>query len=259
MKKLIAAILLLSLVLSLAACRESGDIRGTQDVITKPAGTTAPSAATTPSTHPDDPTTLNTEPPAPTGGEKDPTQAPTEPAATVDPGQTVGVSYKSNFIGIGCNLGSGWRFYTDAEIRQLNQIATDLGGDAYEDALKNAQVLYDMFAVSSNGMDNINVVLEKVDPLTLALLDTGDNFEATIPVLKDTFGSMGYRDISCIIDTLWLGDKELDCLQTTAVIDGIKLYQTIFCIKCEGYLASVTLTSYGQDLTSELLGYFYPL
>lgn len=254
MKKLITAICLLSLVLSLAACRESGNIRGTQDGITDPttlpAGTTAPSAATTPSTGPEDPT----EPPAPTGGEKDPTQAP-----TVDPGQTTGVSYKSNFIGIGCNLASGWRFYTDEEIRQLNQIATDLGGDAYEDALKNAQVRYDMFAVSSNGMDNINVMLEKVDPLKLALLDTGDNFEATIPVLKDTFDSMGYRDISCIIDTLWLGDEELDCLQTTAVIDGVTLYQTIFCIKCEGYLASVTLTSYGQDLTNELLGYFYTL
>lgn len=265
MRKLLSVVLVLCVAALFVACKAEGDNLGTQSGTMAPSGVTAPTAgtdapaATTPTDQPDTPTADGTEPPASTGEATAPTQTPTEPEVTVDPGQTEGISYKSSFIGIGCELASGWRFYTDAEIRQLNESASILGGDAYEDALKNAQVLYDMFAVGSNGMDNINVVLEKVDAKLLSKLDIRDNFEATIPTLKETFTNMGYRNIACSIDTFWFGGEELDCLQTTAVIEGTTIYQTIFSIKCNGYLASVSVTSYGTDRTNELLGYFYAL
>ena len=38
-----------------------------------------------------------------------------------------------------------------------------MAGDAYKEAIKNAQIIYDMFATSSNQLDSININLEKLN------------------------------------------------------------------------------------------------
>ncbi len=172
-------------------------------------------------------------------------------------GDTQGLTYENKFIGLGCTLDDGWTFYTDDQINQLNNLTADLAGEEYQEAIKNATVIYDMYAISSNQLDNINVNLEKVDPIKLAVLDITNNYEQIYPTIKQSFENMGYTDVSYEIGKVKIGDKEFASLDTSAQISGIKMYQTIFSVKCNGYLANITITSFQEDTTDAILAKFY--
>ena len=85
----------------------------------------------------------------------------------------------------------------------------------------------------------------------------GEKYEATIPAIEETYSNMGYGDLKIEVDTLNLADKEFTCLKSSGDINGLKMYQKIFPIKCNGYLASITVTTYEEDTTDELLSKFY--
>ena len=113
LKKIFACLLTAALLMSLAACGEPTDIRGEvieNDPTTVPA-TTQPQETTQAST-------------------VAPTEAPTEPTFSI--GSASGNTYKNEFIGIQCVLDGNWVFKTDEEMRQINQITSDLVGEEYK-------------------------------------------------------------------------------------------------------------------------------
>lgn len=263
MKRLFAVLLILCLLLGISGCRTETDIRGTQSVQTAPdhqpsspgEDATSPSAeATAPSQQPTEPAAQDT---TPTAGTLAPTVPEETTGSTVKPGAVQGVTYESDFIGIGCKLSGDWSFYSDQQIRQLNQIAEELAGDAYQQALANASVVYDMFAIHNSGANNVSVVLEKIDPVQLVLMDIPSSYEASIPLLKQSLSNMGYTGVQCSVDTVWMGENEVDCIRTQAYGMGTTLYQCSISIKCKGYLATVTITTTGQDMIEQILGCFY--
>lgn len=172
-------------------------------------------------------------------------------------GTTDGLIYENKFIGIGCTLEDSWYFYSDDEIMQLNNYVEDVAGEEYEEIMKDADLVYDMYAISDNQMDNINVNLEKMDKLSLEKLVVEDSLEAGVPIMKDTFSNMGYSSFEAEIDKISIEGKEFTCLSSIGEIDGVKMYQKLFPIKCNGYLANITITTYGEDLVDELVGRFY--
>ena len=100
---------------------------------------------------------------------------------------------------------------------------------------------------------------EKVNPLQLILLDLNQNFKIVAPSLKAMFENMGYTDFTYEVSTLTIDGETFDCLNTSATISGITLYQTAFAIKCTGYLANITVTTYINDTRAELLDDFFIL
>ena len=172
-------------------------------------------------------------------------------------GEIDGLVYENEFIGIGCELEDEWSFMSDEEIKELNNITGDVAGEEYEELLEDAELIYDMYAIGGNQLDSINVNLEKYDKVTLDSLVVEDALENTIPILEKSFGNMGYTDIETYLDKINIEEEEFTCLYLTGEIEGVRIYQKVFPIKCNGYLANVTITTYEEDRVDSLAERFY--
>ena len=172
-------------------------------------------------------------------------------------GTVAGNVYKSDFIRIGCTLDEDWAFYNDTQIRELNNIVTDLAGEEYEALMKEADIVYDMYAADSSQLDNINITLEKVDTVQLLALDIAENFKRIADYQMSTLETMGYENTGYEIAEVEIDGKTLDALYTTGEINGISMYQVCFQKKCRGYLASIAITAFFENTIPDLLENFF--
>lgn len=220
MKKWIALLLVLVMVLSMAACGKD-DIRGTQV--------------------------------------ENKNETPEEKKPGFSLGQVSGLTYENPFIGIGCKLNNEWSFYDDAQIREMNNATADLAGEAYQEAMKNATVVYDMYAVHEGGINNIIVNLEKVNALQLATADLAAVFESQMPTIKVSLENMGYTNVTFELAKITIGGKAFDGMYTTSDLGEYRMYQATIMIKCDGYLSSVSITTFDKAELDSLLKCFYLL
>lgn len=240
MKKFLICLLACLMILAMVGC--SADKSGSSNTPTTPNSNNS-----TPST-----------PSSPSSPSSEPTD-PSQPATSEDLslGVTTGTKYESEFIGVGFNLPENWVFYSEDEIKQLNNLTADLAGQEYLDLLKNATVIYDMMATSPSQTDNIVVNLEKVSNVLLNKLDLASNFEASFAMVKSSLENMGYRDITKEITTVTIDGETFTAMHLTASFSGLTMHQTSIAIKCNGYLASVAVTTFDEAGTAPLLENLY--
>lgn len=172
-------------------------------------------------------------------------------------GNTDGTNYESSFIGLGYQLNEGWSFYTDEQIMELNNATADMAGEEYQELMSEATLIYDMFAADAEGLNNININLEKVNPVQLLALDLSQNFEAAVPTMETAYENMGYSNFVYEVSTAEIDGKEVDTLHITVSINDVNVYQTLFAVKCNGYLANVAVTTYFEDNTAQVLDRIY--
>ena len=215
--------LVLTMLLSLAACGKETDVRGEQ-------------------------INNNTS-----------TQTPEKSKSLFSMGKVSGLTYENKFIGIGCKLSSEWSFCSDDEIKEMNNLTAEMAGEEFEAIMQNASLVYDMYAVHSNGMDNIIVNLEKVGNAQLATLDLDQMFTQQMPVLKNSFENMGYTNLQFEIGEVTIGNKTFVTLFTEGDIAGYHMVQANIAIKCDGYLACIAVTCFGAETLQEILNSFYLL
>ena len=248
--KLIAVVLSALLALSLCACEPASEPVD-PDITDKNEDTSDPADAYT--------TEEETEP------ETDP--AVTEPEETaaessIDDGNDVlgtteGSRYENARIGLGCILPEGWNYSSEEDIRLMNNATAELAGDTYLELIENATVFYDMLAMDADELNNINVNLEKLNALQLTLLDVAENYKAAVPYMREMFENMGYTDFSSEIVDVILDGETVPAMRTTAQISGIRVYQLMLSVKCDGYLANIAVTTYIEDTTADILSNFY--
>lgn len=172
-------------------------------------------------------------------------------------GKSAGLIYENAFIGLGCTLEEGWSFYTDEQIKQLNNFATDAAGEDFEELINNAPIIYDMLAVDANQMNNINVNLEKVDQSVLSSVNLNDVFSQNLPMLEEALDNMGYVNVQSKLITVTIDGEDFSAINTSGEINGLGMYQKSIGVKCNGYLATITVTTYGEDTTNDILANFY--
>ena len=172
-------------------------------------------------------------------------------------GVSNGNTYESEFIGIGYQLDEGWGFYTDEQIRELNNVTADLAGEEYQELLSDAEIVYDMFAIDADGLNNVNVNLEKKNLAQILAMDLSEVYENTMPVLESTYENMGGTNFAYEISTVDIAGEELVAAYVSVDINEVPVYQILFMKKCNGYLANVSITNYFEDTTARLLENFY--
>ena len=135
MKRIIATLLMLLMLLSLCACGKSeSEIRGqVSDVAETPA-------------------------------EEEPAEeAVEEEAAEAQVGSVTGGRYESSFLGIGCELDENWVYASQEEMAELLGVTADMFEDeSYAEAMKNADMFYDMYAIVADGTTSINVLVQNL-------------------------------------------------------------------------------------------------
>lgn len=195
-----------------------------------------------------------------TQDQKQPTE--TVPETTAGPeislGSTSGNQWENEFIGIGCKLDENWTFMSDEEIRQNNQLANDLVGDEYKEALESAEVIYDMMANHANQTDTVGVTMEKLSGAALLI-----NEEAYIGLSKEslegTITSMGVENVQTSAEEFTFAGESHYGIRLEGEYSGLKIYETLIAVKCNGYMACVTVCTWVEDGTQAILDSFYSL
>ena len=123
--------------------------------------------------------------------------------------------------------------------------------------MQEADLIYDMFAISDNQLDNINVNLEKMNKSALDSLVIEDVLKESILTIQDVFSNMGYTDLQAELDMVNIEGKNINCLYMSGKINDLKMYQKIFQIKCIGYLATITITTYEENTVDSIVEKFY--
>ena len=174
-------------------------------------------------------------------------------------GEVTGKKYESEFIGIGFTLPDGWEFYTDEEIKELNNYVGDIAGQDYLDLLKNATVIYDMAAASPSQTDNVIDTLEKKPNALLNNLNLAQTLETSFSVVKSSMENMGYRNLTHEITTLTIDGQTFTAMHISGTLSGLTMHQTSIVMKCNGYLASFAVTTFDEAGTAPLLENLYLL
>lgn len=155
--------------------------------------------------------------------------------------------YTNEFVGLGFKLPSGWRYYNAEEMEKLNQDSEETG------------VVFDMFAANNLTFNNVSINVEKMDAEALEALNLSEKIAVEAETLGDSLQELGYADFEYQLGMAKVNGEMFNALYSSAKIQEQPMYQLAFQKKCDGYLATVTITTFFTDTRQEVLGEFYLL
>lgn len=165
-------------------------------------------------------------------------------------------TYTNEFLGIRFTLPAEWVFYTEEQILEVNNIVGDAVDEEVAKRLENASIIYDMFATHPADGSNMNINLEKINPIQMATLDIKQTLEAQIDTIKEGYNNLGYADTTVEYQKIQVDGKDFDALKLASKIQGVDYYATVFTFKKGNYLASVTVGAPQADKIDTILSYF---
>lgn len=243
MKRIVSLILAAMMLLSMTACgSKPADVRGEVETVAATEAQIQGEVETAPAT-----------------------EAPeTEPAEEAEEAEEVDVqlgttdsnTYTNKFLKLRCTLGSDWEFYTDEEIRELNQLTQDSLSDQYAEMVKNADTLQDMYAINNETGETVNITISKMSLFAGAVLTTEDYADMAIPQLGPALESAGMTDVQVSKDTISFTGEDTTVLRITCKVDGYDLFETMAVLKRGAYIVCITSASYVEDTTMGALNAF---
>ena len=67
----------------------------------------------------------------------------------------------------------------------------------------------------------------------------------------------GFENIECAETTVSFAGSECPAIYMTSLIQGVECYQLLVPVKQGSYIGNITFTSFVEDITADLAGYFY--
>ncbi len=183
-----------------------------------------------------------------------------EPKKEFSRGVVTGTTYENEFLGLGMKFDESWVFLSDEEIAALYGYTNELLGDDFEEYLKNATVIYDMYAQSTATSCSVNINFEKLSALGSMQTANMEVFVSSVmPTVVDSLESAGCSNVTYELCDIKIGDKTFEGSTLSAELMGVKLYQVLICIKCDGYIANISIASPLADNTQSIIDCFYIL
>ena len=240
-KKYLFCTIVLSLTMLLGACSSQENVRGT---------VSGPEQSTEKTEDKDSSTPEKEQESLPASQQEE------EPSISL--GTSSNNVYENSFLGIGCTLDDQWTFASDEEILANNQMTKDMIGEEYKEVLESAAVINDMLATHSNGMNTVNINLEKL-PLTGLAITEEQYCQASSANLESALANMGLEISSVQVSSLEFAGKEHACIKVEGSYSGVKVYETLVAFKQGSYISCITACSWYEDTTLEILSAFYAL
>lgn len=228
MKRLTALLLVLLLALALCACNTS-DNKDSKD-------------------SKDEPKTENTD--SKTNDNSD--DASDDDIVEFTRGTVTNNVYESEYMGIGIRFDDTWTFSSDEELKELVGIAADLSGDELKKAWVEANAVTDMMAINPMSY-NVIITFEKNLPSVLETVSMDTIINNAISSVKATYENMGVTDIETERTTISVEGESLDAVRIKVNYMGIDLYQSMILKKCSGHIASIAITSTGEDVMDDIV------
>lgn len=184
------------------------------------------------------------------GGEKE---------AEVKTGTVNGYTYENTFLGIGCKLDENWTYSTQEELAQMIGQTAEIFDDDYAEKLKDADMFYDMAAVAAEGLVSINIVIQNIGLIYGMAMSEDKYLEVAEEQMAEQLGNAGMENVQTERITADFAGAERGGLHITCTISGVPYYCTQMCIKQGKYIASISMSSFSEDLGSDMMDYFYGL
>lgn len=172
-------------------------------------------------------------------------------------GKVSGNKYESEFIGIGFNLPSGWTFYSEEQIRELNNATADMLDDKYTEQIKKADIIYDMMAVNSKTGYNVGINLEKASALGAAVTSEKTYVKNGMADVKSALESAGASNVTTTQTKVTIAGESLHAIEVTCKMQGVAIYEVVACKKVGNYYASIAITTTGSNQTDRIISQFY--
>jgi hypothetical protein len=252
MKKLIALLLALTMVLALAACGgEKKDKDHEPEKNTKPTTEATAEPTTEPTVEP------TTEPTvAPT------TEPATEPATEPQVEETLqgiqdGNTYTNSLLGLTFTAPEGWGLADNSQLAQILGMSADaLTPENFQRTLDTAGVAMILYAASADGLVNVNVVLENLARSNAQDITEEQYVQATKDIVIATMENAGAENLEYESGALSFAGAAHYAVAMQGTIGGVDLYEAQVYIKCGDYMACFTVASYGENHVEEVLAMF---
>ena len=173
-------------------------------------------------------------------------------------GAKTDTAYSNRFFEIAFTLpDENWRFLTDEEIAtSVNAIQRELQDvDAVKTALEGNDTYFDVIALNTVDNSQINITLGRVPELsdeitTEAILDQ------TLTELGSALEGMGATNVNGARSTATFQGGTVPITDITFNLAGYAVYEKQVILMKGSYIATITVSSYGEDLTQQYLDQF---
>lgn len=191
------------------------------------------------------------------------TEATTEASAEKDEhllGVFDGSTYVNEFLGIQCQLDENWTIATDEELGQLSGLTADaITDEAIAEQLRNSGIAYALYATADEGLVTMNIVFENLGLLYGTVLDEETYASLSVEQLATALESTGLENVTAETTTVSFAGADHAAIMVHASVSGVDFYEQLVCMKVKSYIAVVTVGSFQEDITSDLLAMYTPL
>ena len=161
-------------------------------------------------------------------------------------------SYKNESLGLAIKLDDGWSIRSPEELLQL------VGSTSFGDAIKNAPLTYDFYAVRLISSASINIIFENMKKSVGTVYSETDYLTLAKANVKSQLESAGFNLNGIEIIKRTVAGRELNGYKIELASGGIEMHEYVFAVRVGDYMASITLASTSAEELETLVGLFYP-
>ena len=178
-------------------------------------------------------------------------------------GVVEGQTYTSQFLGLTCTAPAEFTYLSDQEIAQRNHLAAE-AVDSEElvkqmrESLENGNQVQDMYLMTADGLQTVNVMLVKVSAKGAAV-DMAAFADMGKDQVVSAYQSMGMTDVEASRETVTFMGQQYEGICTSATYTDVPVTTVQVCMQVGDYVCVITFTSYVEDHTPEMMDFFAPL
>ena len=175
-------------------------------------------------------------------------------------GVVEGQTYTSQFLGLTCTAPAEYTYLNDQEIAQLNDLTADVV-DSEElvkqmrESLENGNQVQDMYLMTADGLQTVNVMLVKVSAKGAAV-DMAAFADMGKDQVVSAYQSMGMTDVEASRETVTFMGQQYEGICTSATYTDVPVTTVQVCMQVGDYVCVITFTSYVEDHTPEMMDFF---
>lgn len=162
-----------------------------------------------------------------------------------------GNTFKSELFKIQAEMGDDWKFRSDSQIAELNNMSGSTVSD-FEKAIKENEVFYDVVCEKPTG-SNFIIAVPNPDKVKSNIFTSEQAYaEATLEGIKSI-------DSSASISSVNFAGKEHKAIKANNETMGISIKQCMVFVKRSQYVCMITITCFSENEIDEIIGKFKSL
>lgn len=184
---------------------------------------------------------------------------------TVSMGRLEGGNYVNEYTGYGCMLDSSWQFSGAEELQEMPEnVAELIKGTELGDNYDAINQFTDMLAENAEQLQTINVLYRKCtmqDRLQYAMMSESEIIDGVLGMqdsMKEAYMQAGFEVTGVEKVTVTFLGEERQALRTETITQGVPyITLQIFDYHLGQYVVTLTLASFLEDTTEQMLDLFY--